>query len=132
MLLQCRVARAPTPFHIAALKGHLQMCSLMINHIGVKEFDVDIDGTPLHMAAIAGHFKTFKLIMESLNEKNPANLIGETPLHLAAEHNHFDICKLIISNVKNIHPLTEYGRISAPKDYALMNKHWEIVRLFES
>ena len=71
--------------------------------------------------------------MESLIEKNPANAISETPLYLAAEHNHFDICQLIISNVKNIHPTcTKIWRISTPKDYARMNKHWEIVRLLES
>ena len=68
--------------------------------------------------------------MESQIEKNPADQIGETPLHLAALHNHFDICKLIISNVKNILPTTKY--MKTPKDYAIVKKNWEIVRLFES
>ena len=120
-----------TPLHIAALKGHLQICSLMIGHNDGKIFDFDTF-TPLHMAAIAGCLKAFKVIMESQIEKNPADGMGETPLHLhlAAVHNHFDICKLIISNVNNIHPTTLY--MKTPKDYAILNKNWEIVRLFES
>ena len=124
-----RVTYAPTPLHIAALKGHLQICSLMIGHHDGKIFDFDTF-TPLHMAAIAGCLKAFKVIMESQIEKNPADRMGETPLHLAAVHNHFDICKLIISNVKNIHPTTKY--VKTPKDYAIVNKNLEIVRLFES
>ena len=123
-----RVTYAPTPLHIAAFKGHSQMCSLMIGHIDVKEFDVDTF-TPLHIAAIAGHLNVFKVIMESQIEKNPANQFGETPLHLAALQNHFDICKLIISNVKNIHPTTKY--VKTPKDYAIVNGNWEIIKLFE-
>ena len=66
------------------MNGHLEICSLIIGHIGVKKFGVDIQGTPLHMAAVVGCFKAFKLMMELLIEKNPANEIGETPFHLAA------------------------------------------------
>ena len=36
-----RVTYAPTPLHIAALKGHLQICSLMIGHNDGKRFDFD-------------------------------------------------------------------------------------------
>jgi hypothetical protein len=43
---------APTPLHIAALKGHLQICSLMIGHIDVKEYINMLRNlmlTPLHL-----------------------------------------------------------------------------------
>ena len=36
-----RVTNAPTPLHVAALKGNFQMCHLIIGHIDVKKFDVD-------------------------------------------------------------------------------------------
>ena len=44
--------QVPTPLHIAALKGHLQICSLMIGHIDVKEYINMLRNlmlTPLHL-----------------------------------------------------------------------------------
>ena len=54
MAIEYRLACTPTPLHIVALNGHLEICSLIIGHIGVKKFDVDIQGTP--MAAVVGRF----------------------------------------------------------------------------
>ena len=122
---------ALTPLGIAALKGHFETCTLIMDQISVEHFALDMDSqTPLHLAAMVGHFKIFKVIMEFFRERNPPDAFGQTPLHLAAKYNRLDICELIISKVNNIHPKDDDDE--TPFDYALLNENLEIVKLFES
>ena len=122
---------ALTPLGIAALKGHFEICTLIMDQICVEDFKLHLDSeTPLHLAARAGHFKIFKVIMEFFREQNPPDAFGQTPLHLAAQYNHLDICELILSKVDNIHPKDDDDE--TPFDYALIFQNLEIVKLFES
>ena len=102
-----------TPLHIAAEKGHFEICQLIIPYLRNKNppRSYSYGRTPLHLAAINGHFDVFKLFFENINEKNPKNQfwLGETPLHLAAEKGHFNIFNFIIQNIEDK---------KNPKDYS--------------
>ena len=62
-----------TPFHIAALNGHLSVYELLINNITDKNPHVSgiFQGTPLHFAAQKGHYWICKFILEHAAIKNP-------------------------------------------------------------
>ena len=60
-----------TPFHLAATKGHLDMCKYIIESLGIKN-PVNNDGdTPLHWAANNGHSDICSFIVEHVQDKNP-------------------------------------------------------------
>ena len=73
-----------TPLHLAARRGHLEVCKLIIEFIENKNSQNKWNGTPLHEAAGYGHLQVCKLIIENIEDKNPKNNLGDTPLHLAA------------------------------------------------
>ena len=89
-----------TPLHIAARKGHLSVCELIIKHIKDKN-PKDASGmTPLHYAAKNGHFQICQLLLESIKKKNPKSS-GWIPLDFAAWRGHQDICDLLLKNMND-------------------------------
>ena len=85
-----------TPFHSAALIGHLPICKLIIEFVNDSNPMTHLDVwcgsfkniTPLHLAASKGHFEIYKLYMDK----------PSTPLDLARENNHLEIVELIKSS----------------------------------
>ena len=62
--------RKTTPLHIAARKGHIDVCRLILENTDHKIPTDDVSGS----------------------------LVGNTPFHLAAENGHIAICQLLIEN----------------------------------
>ena len=48
-----------TPFHFAAMYGHLELCQLIHVYFGVVNSKDEDGNTPLHHAACNGHINTF-------------------------------------------------------------------------
>ena len=83
-----------TPLHEAAISGHLDICSLILDQVEEKN-PKDIYGeTPLHYAAINGHLDICHLIFYMVDDRNPKDDDGKTPWDLAASKGHSDITKI--------------------------------------
>ena len=79
---------AKTPLHIAAEKGHFEICKMILESKEVQNktaLDSHQSWCPLNFAVYNGQFEVAKLILEHIEDKNPGNQYGTTPLLLAAE-----------------------------------------------
>merc|ERR1711974_499903 len=70
-----------TPLHVAAHKGYVEICQLILDNVEEKNPLGIHNNTPLHYAASGGHYDVYKLIMDQVQNKNPARTKGFTPLH---------------------------------------------------
>ena len=61
-----------TAFHIAAERGHSEICRYIIQNTSDKNPAANVNHwTPLHLAIENGHLDTLKVIMEHADDKNP-------------------------------------------------------------
>ena len=97
--------RKTTPLHIAARKGHLDVCKLILENTDNKIPTDDVGGslvgnTPFHLAAQNGHIAICQLLIENrvinFEDTNPRGCNGLTVFHIAAANGHLEICKLIV------------------------------------
>ena len=67
-----------TPLHLAAKRGHLDVCRIILENVKDKN-PVGLDGwTPLDFAAENGHLEICELILEKMRKNNPKDTIGMT------------------------------------------------------
>ena len=68
-----------TPLHLAASKGHVNICQLIIDGVEEdKRNPPDVEGwTPLHCAAELGHLEVCRLIVGRVTDKHPVNAKGK-------------------------------------------------------
>ena len=125
-----------TPYHFAAMNGHVAIWELFLNHLEDKNpaSQVDKAFTPFHYAAQNGHFETCQLFLEKLENKNPTCQYGITPFYLASEKGHFEICRLMIDNIhsKNLETkLKNIGSLSGRTSLhaAAENGHLKVYKL---
>ena len=95
--------RRTTPLHIAARKGHYEICRLILENTEMQIPTDDVGDTPFHLAAKNGHFSICQLLIENrvinFEDKNPKGCESLTVLHIAAANGHLEICKLIVEAV---------------------------------
>ena len=104
------------PLHMAAKKGHLEVCKLFIKKLENKN-PGDCKGlTPLSYAVEEGQYEICQYIISNLDNKNPGNKKGVTPLHLAAGKGHLKILKHISKKLDDKSPRDNDGR--TPFHYA--------------
>ena len=73
-----------TPLHLAAIKGHLNVCHYIFSQV-LDLNPKDANGsTPLFKVAMYGHFDTCKLIIDKAEDENPECKSGFKPLFTAA------------------------------------------------
>jgi ankyrin repeat protein len=77
-----------TLLHDAALKGHIAVVRVLLEHGAKLDARNATGGTPLHDAALAGQTAVVELLLDkgaAINAKDTEG--GETPLHRAASWN---------------------------------------------
>ena len=90
-----------TPLHLAAEKGHFNICNFIIQKLENKKNPRDYsNGTPLHRAAKNGFYSICELIVQNVRIKFPKDENGFTPQDLAQENGHQEICQLFEKNPK--------------------------------
>ncbi len=100
-----------TPLHYAAMYGHTDICTLLIDS-GADIDQVDQDGnTPLMYAIISGHYETVNSLIEKGASFEPLPNSG-IPLIIACQYGHLDIVKNLLSrgaklipNMDGLYPL---------------------------
>ena len=98
-----------TAIHMAAIAGHLEIVTFIIDNLPNHDQSAANGLTPLHCAAIMGRFETCKFIINLLANKNPRDNEGFTPLHSAAETGHIRIYKLIMEDLVDKNPGNNFG-----------------------
>ena len=149
-----------TPFYLAALHGHFNVCQLFIEHgVDATKTKIDTGDTALHLSAEKGHYSICHLIVESTKKikvpiappppsstvpfplksplllplnKYPMNDWKQVPLHLAAKYGHLDICKLLLENSVYKEKLLADWNGKTPLDYAKMMNHYEVQKYLKS
>lgn len=131
-----------TSLHHAALNGHKEIVSLLLQYEASTNVVDHKGSTPLHLAAWTGNTDIVRLLLEqgpSVPNVNLANHDRETPLHSAAQYGHTEVVSLLlkhesdptIRNLKDESPLdlaAQYGRLETVQllvdsDPSLLKKH---------
>lgn len=73
-------------FTIAADKGHLEACNILLEHQVDKNPRTKLGLTPLHHAAKNGHLDACKTLIEGGVEIDPRSKNRKTPQVLALHH----------------------------------------------
>ncbi len=90
---EARNAADESPLMLAALKGELKLCTLLIK----KGADVNKTGwAPLHYAATNGHVEVMALLLEENAYIDAASPNGTTPLMMAAHYGTESAVKLLL------------------------------------
>ena len=122
-----QIYKNQTPFHIAAERGYLPLCQLIIENSVVKNPKDNLGVTPLHGAAKKCHLAVCQLIVRNIGNKNPKCNIRLTPLHWAAGNGHLSICQLIVANVVDKNPKSSGGW--TPLHFAAKFGHLSVCQL---
>ncbi|KAF8767725.1 Ankyrin repeat and sterile alpha motif like protein [Argiope bruennichi] len=114
-----------TSLHHAALNGHKEIVSLLLQYEASTNVVDHKGSTPLHLAAWTGNTDIVRMLLEqgpSIPNVNLANHDRETPLHSAAQYGHTEVVSLLLKheadpnvrNLKDESPLdlaAQYGRL---------------------
>ena len=120
-----------TPLHIAALKGHLETCELIIAcKVKDKNPATNNGYTPLCLAVQKNYIKICDLLLKNVKNKLPITSQELTPFHAAAHLGHLEICKLFLQNLSEKDKLPTNSNGLTPFHEAAGEGHIEIIKLF--
>jgi hypothetical protein len=98
--------RGMTPLHLAALGGHIEAASLLIDHGADPNARAAVLMTPLHFAAMLGRSEMAGLLTRRGARTDVRNTIGNTPLHLAADDK---VVNVLVTAGADIHAKNNEG-----------------------
>ena len=99
------------PLHVAAYRGHLQVCRYLL-HAKVDPNNARLtDGTtPLHMAILARNLEVVRVLISSKADIELATYdINVTPMHMAAQTGDTSIALLLLKNKASVRKYTDGG-----------------------
>jgi ankyrin repeat protein len=98
-----------SPLVLAALRGYLEIVSLLIKH-GANVNHTDSTGfTALLEAARRGHTPIARLLIEGEADINYADRFGVTALEAAAVNGHLDVTRLLVQHGANVNRANNQG-----------------------
>ena len=98
--------------HFAAGGGHVELCSYLVDELGVKLAQAQqADGrTALHWAARNGHLRVCRWLVERGADPNAGTNDGTRPLHWAVWQGHLAVAAWLVDDVgADLHALNSYG-----------------------
>ena len=84
-----------TALHLAALKGHFDVCKIIFEQAEDKNYSNSDGDTPLHYAAKNGHLKICKFLIQNGMDKSLQNKNRQTPFDLAEFNGYYGVCILL-------------------------------------
>ena len=85
--------------HLAAERGHLKICRVLLQHYNFVVDERDDDGSAvLHSAALGGNLELFQYLIENGSDVFSKTKNGRSCLHIAAEQGHLKICRMLLTN----------------------------------
>jgi ankyrin repeat protein len=116
-----------TPLHAATSRGHVDLSSLLIDHLP----DVDIRGiwdqTPLHRAAREGYLEIGQQLVSRRANVNSQDDEGWTPLHSAAFRGRVEFAQMLLEHGAAVNATSNDGR--SPLHLASIRGQVEVIRL---
>ena len=116
--------------HIAALRGHLNLCKRLVNKHNFDVHLADDEGwTAVHYSASHGSYDLFKFLSDkgadiSLKTKKEVNC-----LHIAAFNEHLNLCKTLINKHNfDVHMADNWGFTAL--HYSARIGNYELVKVF--
>ncbi|XP_067112346.1 transient receptor potential cation channel, subfamily N, member 1 [Osmerus mordax] len=120
-----------TPLHLAAVCGHLEVCSRLLQ-LGADITASDIRGqTPLHLAAESDHSEVVQLFLRQRPElATLANMEGATCTHIAAAKGSLAVTRELLSfSLGGAGALDYKAHGSGPLHLASSGGHAEVVKV---
>ncbi|CAL4898034.1 unnamed protein product [Urochloa decumbens] len=92
--------------HLAAAKGHLDVCRFLVECSGLDVNCTTTDGdTPIAQAALAGKVSVLRLLLDNGGDPAMPNVMGRAPLHNAAQNGHNEAVILLLSRGADVDPV---------------------------
>ncbi|CAL1541471.1 unnamed protein product [Lymnaea stagnalis] len=137
--VNCADGSGETPLHLAALNGHKEIVSMLLECEASPTTRDTQDCSPLHLAAWNGHTDICNQLLQAPNGNTLINLQtreGNTALHFSAQHGHSPTLSLLlqrradptIRNLEDLSPVdlaAQYDRLDIVKQ--LITSHPELV-----
>jgi ankyrin repeat protein len=92
-IMGCGKESGFTPLHIAALKGHFNMCQMLLEHKADLRARDSRGNTLLHLATYECHLEIARILLEYNVEVDSRNKDGSTPLFIASSNRNVDISR---------------------------------------
>ncbi|KAF8692213.1 hypothetical protein HU200_039816 [Digitaria exilis] len=112
--------------HLAALKGHLEVCKFLVEELGLDVNSTMVSNAkrPVHFAAAGGNKRVLGYLLDHGGDAEVPDSKGSTPLHDAAEQGHCEAIRLLLSKGVDVDPVNYRGTplhlaASMGKDQAL-------------
>lgn len=119
-----RLFRIAPPLYIAAQKGFLEMCQLLVEKGAYVNFTKDRLFFPLWGAASGNHLPTAKFLCENGGDINAYETAIESALNIAASKGNMDIIRYFLDRGADINRLN-INRLLSPLDWSIIYGHDE-------
>jgi hypothetical protein len=116
-----------TLLHTAAMLGHTEVFSSLVEHFPNSDIQGRWRQTPLHQASYGGHVEIGQRLLDHGADPNFQDKDGWTPLYISAIHGRLDFARMLLERGAAINTPDIRGR--APLRRASENGHLEFVRL---
>ena len=117
-----------TPYHIAALHGHVEVCRVLMEYLTDKNIKDNNGYTPFCIAASYGHLEVCRLFMETCVNKNHVDDFLRVPLHMAAWNGHVEVVGLFMANLVDKNIRENVGQ-KTPLLTAILGGHLNVCKL---
>jgi hypothetical protein len=94
--VEAQNAQQTTPLHLAAQKGHAEVCRVLMEAGAAVGAQAAQQYTPLHVSAQYGHAEVCRVLMEAGAAVDARNVQQFTPLYLAAQSGHVEVCRILM------------------------------------
>ncbi|OQU79518.1 hypothetical protein SORBI_3008G155800 [Sorghum bicolor] len=114
--------------HFAAMKGHLEVCSFLVEELGIDVNCTNTDGvTPVKYAAATGEVGVLRYLLDHGGDPEMPDARDTTPLHFAAEQGHCEALRLLLSKGVDVDAL--HCRRLSPLLFAVGKGHDQAVNV---
>ena len=108
--VHARIGHHGTPMHIAAIKGHADILSLLLEHGADLEGRGLFDQTPLHLASWAGKLEAARCLLDHGANINSRMEDGWTSLHWAVYRENIQVMQFLLERGADVDARDDFGK----------------------